>query len=146
MSSKPANGRTTQISGILTQFICELCKYSQFFPDSIGYCFRNFYTANLDFTPEYSLSPAAGKGKAVRVQRGDTLRSLARKYQVSVAQLASWNRLSANAPLRAGQTLRLQNAPAAPRKSKASPAPSKRSQVAQNTPKKRGGVPAKRKR
>ncbi len=103
-------------------------------------------TANLDFTPEYSLSPAAGKGKAERVQRGDTLRSLARKYQVSVAQLASWNRLSANAPLRAGQTLRLQNAPAAPRKSKASPAPSKRSQVAQNTPKKRGGVPAKRKR
>ena len=102
--------------------------------------------ASLDFTPEYSLSPP-GKGKAVRVQRGDTLHSLARKYQISVAQLASWNQLAPKAQLRAGQTLRLQITPAAPRsRSSATSTPSKRAKVAQNTPKKRGGAPAKRKR
>lgn len=39
------------------------------------------------------------------VQRGDTLWDLSRKYDVTVAQLRSWNKLSANAGLSEGQTL-----------------------------------------
>ena len=45
------------------------------------------------------------KAKTVRVQKGDTLASLARKHQVTPAQLAEWNRLKEGQALRAGQTL-----------------------------------------
>lgn len=41
------------------------------------------------------------------VQRGDTLWDLSRKYDVTVAQLRSWNKLSAQAVLNEGQTLEI---------------------------------------
>lgn len=50
--------------------------------------------------------PAAYAGASYRVRRGDTLWSISRRTQVSVAQLMSWNQLPGPA-LQAGQTLRL---------------------------------------
>lgn len=41
------------------------------------------------------------------VQRGDTLWDLSRKYDVTVAQLRSWNKLANNAVLNEGQTLEI---------------------------------------
>lgn len=105
-------------------------------------------TASLAFTPEYSL---VTQHKSIRVQRGDTLLGLARRHRVSVAQLASWNKLSTSAHLRIGQTLSLHtqvqqaarstNAGAGKKKS---PAPSKR--TPQITPKKRSKPAVKKKR
>ncbi|NBO14728.1 MAG: LysM peptidoglycan-binding domain-containing protein [Betaproteobacteria bacterium] len=45
------------------------------------------------------------KAKTVRVQKGDTLASLARKHQVTPHQLAEWNRMKEGQALRVGQTL-----------------------------------------
>jgi membrane-bound lytic murein transglycosylase D len=103
-------------------------------------------SANLNFTPEYSLT--SGKGRTVRVQRGDTLLGLAQRHKVSVAQLASWNKLSTKAQLRIGQTLRLfaaasNTAAAAPRKQASTP--TKRNTPTKGTPKKRNTTPKKRK-
>lgn len=42
---------------------------------------------------------------AVKVRKGDTLTSLARRYRVSTASLADWNRLTPSVKLRAGQQL-----------------------------------------
>lgn len=42
---------------------------------------------------------------SIKAGKGDTLASLARRHQVSVAQLAQWNKLSTKASLKAGQTL-----------------------------------------
>lgn len=103
-------------------------------------------SANLNFTPEYSLT--SGKGRTVRVQRGDTLLGLAQRHKVSVAQLASWNKLSTKAQLRVGQTLRLfaaasNTAAAAPRKQASTP--TKRNTPTKGTPKKRNTTPKKRK-
>lgn len=51
-----------------------------------------------------------------RVQRGDTLYSVGRKYNISPAEIADLNDLAPNAPLRAGQqlVLPLDDVPAAP--------------------------------
>ena len=49
---------------------------------------------------------AAGEGTLIEVRKGDTLSHLARRYQVSVAQLKQWNRLSSDR-ITIGQTLRL---------------------------------------
>ncbi|MBP7978124.1 MAG: transglycosylase SLT domain-containing protein [Comamonas sp.] len=107
--------------------------------------------ARLEFTPEYSL---VTKRKAIRVQRGDTLASLAKRHNVSAHQLTSWNKLPANAGLRIGQTLSIYTEVQQAIRSQASgkrttannkkAAPAKR--VAQAAPQKRGGTPAKRKR
>mgnify|MGYP002662422115 CR=1 FL=1 len=107
--------------------------------------------ARLEFTPEYSL---VTKRKAIRVQRGDTLSSLAKRHNVSAHQLTSWNKLPANAGLRIGQTLSIYTEVQQAIRSQASgkrttannkkAAPAKR--VAQAAPQKRGGTPAKRKR
>lgn len=43
------------------------------------------------------------------IQRGDTLWDLSRKFDVTVAQLRSWNKLSDNATLREGQKLVIYN-------------------------------------
>jgi len=55
---------------------------------------------------------AATRTVRVKVRSGDTLSGLARRYRVSVSDLASWNRLSPSAKLRVGQVLTVK-APAA---------------------------------
>lgn len=44
----------------------------------------------------------------VKVRQGDTVAAVARRYRVSVQQVAEWNRLNPGAKLRAGQTLVVQ--------------------------------------
>ncbi len=104
-------------------------------------------TASLSFTPEYSLASAT-----VRVQRGDTLLGLAQRHKVSVAQLASWNKLTARSTLRIGQVLHLQHGGGS---HTSAPAKKGVTRVAQKSssknarkaaPKKRGGTPVKKKR
>ncbi len=46
----------------------------------------------------------------VKVQKGDTLASLAKRHKVSVANLREWNKLHGNASLKAGQTLLIEKA------------------------------------
>lgn len=48
-----------------------------------------------------------GGGRIHRVQRGETLGGIARRYRVSVSQLRAWNHLKSNALIRAGQRLRV---------------------------------------
>lgn len=43
----------------------------------------------------------------VKARKGETVASLARRYKVSAASVAEWNKLSAGAPLKAGQTVTL---------------------------------------
>lgn len=56
-----------------------------------------------------STASSAGRGEPVihRVRRGDTLSSIARRYNVLVQQLAKWNFISANGVLRMGQRLKI---------------------------------------
>ena len=51
--------------------------------------------------------PAAASGSRIRyiVQRGDTVASIARDFDVTVAQVRKWNRLSSRTKLRPGRTL-----------------------------------------
>ena len=51
--------------------------------------------------------PAGASGSRIRyiVQRGDTLASIARDFDVTVAQVRKWNRLTSRTKLRAGRTL-----------------------------------------
>jgi membrane-bound lytic murein transglycosylase D len=58
--------------------------------------------ARLDFQPE-----KVTRKISVQAKKGDTLESLARRHQVSAADLASWNKLSPKASLKAGQSLTL---------------------------------------
>jgi membrane-bound lytic murein transglycosylase D len=49
---------------------------------------------------------ASGSSKVThRVKSGETLYSIARRYGVTIAQIVSWNGLSANRTLRIGQRL-----------------------------------------
>ncbi|MDN5864442.1 MAG: LysM peptidoglycan-binding domain-containing protein [Gammaproteobacteria bacterium] len=48
-----------------------------------------------------------GRPTTVRVRGGDTLWEIAQNYGVSVAQLASWNRISRNSTLHIGQRLKV---------------------------------------
>jgi membrane-bound lytic murein transglycosylase D len=50
-------------------------------------------------------SEPAAKRVTHRVRSGDTLSSIARRYGVTIAQIASWNGISANRVLRVGQRL-----------------------------------------
>jgi len=52
------------------------------------------------FSPEVVL-----KRIILKARKGDTLERFASKNGVSVANLMSWNKLSANAPLKAGQSI-----------------------------------------
>jgi membrane-bound lytic murein transglycosylase D len=56
-----------------------------------------------------STANIAGRSEPVihRVRRGDTLSSIARRYNVLVRQLAKWNFISANGILRMGQKLKI---------------------------------------
>jgi membrane-bound lytic murein transglycosylase D len=47
--------------------------------------------------------------KVHRVRSGDTLWDIARRYDVSVSQLRSWNALSTRSAIRPGQQLRVRN-------------------------------------
>ena len=51
--------------------------------------------------------PAGASGSRIRytVQRGDTVASIARDFDVTVAQIRKWNRLSSRTKLRPGKTL-----------------------------------------
>ena len=46
-------------------------------------------------------------GRLHRVRKGETLESIARRYRVTPATLAAWNRMTVRSGVRAGQTLRL---------------------------------------
>ncbi|MCV0437336.1 MAG: transglycosylase SLT domain-containing protein [Hydrogenophaga sp.] len=59
--------------------------------------------AQLNLQPE-----ATTRRGTVTVRKGDTLSQLARRYDVSVASLAAWNRISVKATLRVGQRLTVQ--------------------------------------
>ncbi len=63
-----------------------------------------------------------GAGGTHRVQRGETLGGIARRYRVSVAQLRAWNHLKSNGMIRAGQKLRVGGA--GPRRATTAHAPS----------------------
>jgi membrane-bound lytic murein transglycosylase D len=58
--------------------------------------------AQVAFAPEVVL-----KRILLKAHRGDTLASFASKNGVSVSNLLSWNKLSAHAPLKAGQSIAL---------------------------------------
>ncbi len=55
----------------------------------------------------------------VKVKKGDTLATVAKRHKVSVVNLRNWNQLAGNASLRAGQTLLIERA-VAPKTAKAS--------------------------
>lgn len=57
--------------------------------------------ASMSLTPEAQ----ALRRIAFKVRKGQTLSGLAQSYRVSTAQLAQWNKISADAGLRIGQTL-----------------------------------------
>jgi membrane-bound lytic murein transglycosylase D len=50
-------------------------------------------------------SGSAARGMTYTVRRGDTLSRIARVFQVTVTQLASWNGISVKTPIRPGQKL-----------------------------------------
>ena len=56
--------------------------------------------AQMAFSPEVVL-----KRIVLKARKGDTLASFASKNGVSVSNLMSWNKLNANAPLKAGQSI-----------------------------------------
>lgn len=55
-----------------------------------------------------TVSPSTGSVKTHKVEQGETLFSISRKYGVSVADLTSWNKLKAN-DISVGQNLIVQN-------------------------------------
>ena len=68
-----------------------------------------------------------------KAARGDTVASLATRYRVSVDQFAQWNKLSSKASLKAGQTLVVYSANAAPVRVAASSAAGKKTSKATST-------------
>jgi membrane-bound lytic murein transglycosylase D len=65
-------------------------------------------STNADTTtaPASSEADKSGSARTVKVGKGDSLRSIARKYSVTVQQLVSWNHLSSR-EVRKGQTIRV---------------------------------------
>jgi membrane-bound lytic murein transglycosylase D len=70
---------------------------------------RPLTVAAVRTTYRSSDAHTAKRGDAVihRVRRGDTLSSIARRYNVMVHQLAKWNFISVNGILRLGQKLKI---------------------------------------
>lgn len=54
-----------------------------------------------------AVNDGGGGGRTHRVQRGETLGGIARRYRVSVSQLRAWNNLNSRGLIRAGQALRV---------------------------------------
>ena len=105
-------------------------------------------------TPEKTVRPdknANTKATAYQVQRGDTLRDIARKHGVSMAQLKQWNDLDRTGMVKTGQKLVLSKEQAkpqrtAPEASRASkPIQPQTKQLAQNRPVKNSAVAPARK-
>ena len=79
-------------------------------------------------TGSASTNPGPGpRSLRVTVRSGDTLSSLARRHNVTVANLRTWNKLRPNATLRAGQVLLVQQRSAPATSGRASTAPAPRS-------------------
>ena len=74
----------------------------------------------LNLAPEQML-----RRQVVKARKGDTLAALARRYKVSVDQLAEWNKLALNSSVKPGQRIVLM-LPGKAKKSKARPAPPRR--------------------
>ena len=55
--------------------------------------------------------PATGKDLKYRVRNGDSLWAIARSYNVSVGELAEWNKLASNARIKPGQQLTIHRQP-----------------------------------
>ena len=51
------------------------------------------------------VTPSGGRKLTYTVRRGDTLSQIARLFQVSIAQITSWNSISPRSPIRPGQRL-----------------------------------------
>ncbi|TSE18324.1 Membrane-bound lytic murein transglycosylase D [Tepidimonas alkaliphilus] len=92
------------------------------------------------------LAPEAPPVRTVRIKArsGDTLASIARRHGVRVADLAAWNGLKPNAPLRAGQVLHVQTrAPAKATAAKASGARSAKAAPRRDGPRTRAADAAR---
>jgi membrane-bound lytic murein transglycosylase D len=78
--------------------------------------------------------PAEINGSQIRysVQRGDTVASIAREFDLTIAQIQKWNKLHAKSKLRAGRTLLLYT-PEPPTRSASSPKAGKVTSVAYGT-------------
>jgi LysM repeat protein len=57
-----------------------------------------------------TLRLAPAEPRRHRVERGETLTSVARRYGVEIADLVRWNALGLARPLREGETLRVEGA------------------------------------
>ena len=73
---------------------------------------KQTYTQPRNFAPsknEKTANPyAAGESKSVyTVKKGDTLSSIAKAYGISTTTLRKLNNLSASAPIKVGQSLKL---------------------------------------
>ncbi|MDQ7980491.1 peptidoglycan DD-metalloendopeptidase family protein [Paraburkholderia sp. SARCC-3016] len=81
--------------------------------------------------------PAVVKPATYRVRRGDTLKRIAQKHNVTVKQLAAWNRIKVSARVKPGQTL-VVSSPEAARNATAAaasaPASSSSASIASSTP------------
>ena len=77
-------------------------------------------TGQLNLAPEPSL-----RKQLVKVRKGETMASVAKRYKVSLDQLAEWNKLSTNSALKPGQKLVLM-LPGKAKRTKASPAEPRR--------------------
>ncbi|QYD71467.1 peptidoglycan DD-metalloendopeptidase family protein [Paraburkholderia edwinii] len=72
--------------------------------------------------PKVVTPPAVVKPATYKVRRGDTLKRIAQKHDVTVKQLAAWNRMKASARVKPGQTLIVSSPEAAPRNATAATA------------------------
>jgi membrane-bound lytic murein transglycosylase D len=77
-------------------------------------------TGQLNLAPEPSM-----RKQLVKVRKGETMASVAKRYKVSLDQLAEWNKLSTNSALKPGQKLVLM-LPGKSKKTKAAPGESHR--------------------
>jgi membrane-bound lytic murein transglycosylase D len=59
-------------------------------------------TGQLNLAPEQVL-----RKQVVKARKGDTMAGLAKRYKVSVEQLADWNKLAVNSSLKPGQKVML---------------------------------------
>jgi lipoprotein NlpD len=72
--------------------------------------------------PKVVTPPAVVKPATYKVRRGDTLKRIAQKHDVTVKQLAVWNRMKTSARVKPGQTLIVSSPEAAPRNATAATA------------------------
>ncbi|WP_370681855.1 transglycosylase SLT domain-containing protein [Comamonas sp. GB3 AK4-5] len=106
-------------------------------------------TARIAFAPE-----VVTRRSTVKARKGDTIISLARRYNISSSEVVSWNDLRANTALRAGQSLVVylpvrMSAAAAPSgggSSKSAPTKAAPRNTGKSTVAQKGGTPSKRKR